>query len=153
MFKEQHEAVMDVNPNVSVFYSGATAPRTYLWWLLGCIFCCPLKGDVLMTTHVTSRQQERLKDMLAKRGRSGCCINFMISIARCVHRLSPALFKHLKARGNATVIWVANDEEDFNELKDHFGDSLDGIMTDYPQKLADWAGNFQSPDKRALKDH
>lgn len=49
---------------------------------------------------------------------------------------SPSLFRHLKARGNATVIWVANDDDDFNELKDHFGDSLDGLMTDYPSNLA-----------------
>ena len=54
MFKEQHEAVLAVNPDVSVFYSGGTAPKTYLWWLLGCLFCCPLQGDVLMVPHMTT---------------------------------------------------------------------------------------------------
>jgi len=84
--------------------------------------------------------------MLARRGRKGCCVNFFIGIARCLHRCSPPLFRHLKARGNATVIWVANDEEDFTDLKEHFGDSLDGLMTDYPTNLANWARNYQTPD-------
>ena len=55
LFKEQHEAVIAINKDVSLFYSSGTAPRTYLWWLLGCIFCCPLQGDVMMTTHMTAR--------------------------------------------------------------------------------------------------
>ena len=45
----------------------------------------------------------------------------------------------MKARGNGTVIWVANDPEDFDELHEQFGDTLDGVMTDYPTNLADWA--------------
>ena len=90
--------------------------------------------------------------MLANRGRQGCLINFFIWIAGCVHRCSPSLFRHVKARGNATVIWVANDEEDFNELKEQFGDSLDGIMTDYPSRLSNWARNYSTTDKKTLKD-
>ena len=54
----------------------------------------------------------------------------------------PALFRHVKARGNATVLFIANEEEDFNELKAQFGDSLDGFMTDYPSNLANWAKNY-----------
>ena len=76
-------------------------------------------------------------------GRGGCCTSFFIWIARRVHMCSPSLFRHLKARGNATVIWVANEDEDFNELKDHFGDNLDGLMTDYPSNLAQWSNNYQ----------
>ena len=56
MFKEQHEAVCQINRNVSVFYSGANVAKLYLCWMMGCLFCCPLKGDVLMTTHMTSKQ-------------------------------------------------------------------------------------------------
>ena len=107
MFKEQHEAVMQINPNVSVFYSGSTIMKTYLCWLLGCIFCCPLKGDALMTTHMTARQKVKLKEMLARRGRTGCCMNFLVNVARCVHCLSPGLLRHVKARGNVTIVWTA----------------------------------------------
>jgi hypothetical protein len=55
MFKEQHAAVIMSNPNVSVFYDGKNAVKMYLCWIFGCLFCCPLKGDVLMTTHMTAR--------------------------------------------------------------------------------------------------
>ena len=55
MFKEQHEMVQKLNPNVSTFYSGSQALKTYLCFMCGCLFCCPLKGDVLMTTHMTGR--------------------------------------------------------------------------------------------------
>ena len=124
------------NPNVSIFYDGKNAVKMYLCWIFGCLFCCPLKGDVLMTTHMTSQQQVRLKDMLASRGRKGCLVSCAVSLMRCVHRCSHNLFRHVKDRGNATVIWVANDEDEFNELKEQFGDSLDGVMTDYPSNLA-----------------
>ena len=68
MFPAQHELVTKMNNNVSHFYSGPQAMKTYLLWIFGCLFCCPLKGDMLMTTHVTKRQQVRLKSMLADRG-------------------------------------------------------------------------------------
>ena len=139
MFKEQHEAVMQINQNVSIFYSGSTAIKTYLCWLFGCLFCCPLKGDVLMTTHMSLRQASRMKEMLVRRGRGACCSSFVLCLLRCLHFASPGLLRHVKKRGNATVVFIANDDEDFSELKDHFGDSLDGLMTDYPSNLANWA--------------
>ena len=118
MFKEQHELVMTMNPNVSTFYSGSRAMKTYLLWLCGCLFCCPLKGDMLMTPHATRAQQSKMKTMLAARGRKGCLTNFLIWVFRRVHKSSKGLFRHLKARGNGTVIWVVNDPVDFNELHD-----------------------------------
>ena len=64
--------------------------------------------------------------------------------------MSPALLRHVKARGNAACIFIANDDEDFADIKDHFGDTLDGIMTDYPSNLAKWRSNYQQPDTRAM---
>ena len=132
---------MGINQNVSVFYSGATAVRTYLCFLFGCLFCCPLKGDVMMTTHMTDKQSDKLKAMAERRGGLTCLRRFGLFLLRGLHYISPRLLRHVKARGNATVIFIANDEEDFNDLKDHFGDSLDGIMTDYPSNLANWRSN------------
>ena len=72
---------------------------------------------------------------MARRGQTGCMVSCLINILRCLFKCSPGLLRHLKARGNATVIWVANEDEDFDELRERFGDSLDGIMTDYPTNL------------------
>ena len=76
--------------------------------------------------------------MFANRGRdppSGC----IFWVARRVHKASKGLFRHLKARGNATIIWVANEPEEFTEMQELFGKSLDGVMTDYPSTLTKWA--------------
>ena len=50
--------------------------------------------------------------------------------------------RHVKARGNATVVFIANEDHEFAELKEHYGDSLDGLMTDYPSNLSKWAKNY-----------
>lgn len=84
-----------------------------------------------------------MKEMLEGRGRGGCCASFIVCLLRCVHSCSPELLRHVKKRGNATVIFIANEDDDFSDLKNHFGDSLDGIMTDYPSNLANWAKNYQ----------
>ena len=77
--------------------------------------------------------------MLAQRGRGGCLTAFLIWIMRRVHKASKGLFRHLRARGNGTIIWVVNDDVDFDELTTTFGDTLDGVMTDYPTNLSTWA--------------
>ena len=50
--------------------------------------------------------------------KKGCCVNFTVWLLRRVHKNSWGLFKHVKDRGNGTVIWVANDDCDFDELHD-----------------------------------
>ena len=77
--------------------------------------------------------------MLADRGKTSCCIPVFIWLFRIVHLCSKGLFRHVKARGNGTVIWVVNDHEEFEELHEQFGDTLDGVMTDYPTNLSEWA--------------
>ena len=52
-----------------------------------------------------------------------------------VHNCSKGLFRHLQKRGNATIIWTANDSVDFDEFKNKFGPYLDGVMTDMPSVL------------------
>ena len=92
-----------------------------------------------MTTHMSKGQYEMAPQKLAERGMKGCKINFLLWIMRRVHMCSKGLFRHVKARGNGTVIWVANDDADFDELHETFGNTLDGLMTDYPTNLANWA--------------
>ena len=105
-----------------------------------------------MTTHMSSRQATKIKSELQKRGRGGCCSSFVICLLRGLHWCSPGLLRHVKKRGNATVVFLANEDEDFSDLHNHFGDSLDGIMTDYPTNLANWANRYQEKDSRALNN-
>ena len=124
--------------------------RLYACWLGGCLFFWPLEGDVLSTTHVTESQYQRLKSRLARSRRFGCCAKFGLFIAKLVHSCSRGLFRHLHRRGNSTIIFVANEAQDFNDLQQQFGPYLDGIMTDKPSNLAEYVSEFESFHKKAL---
>jgi glycerophosphoryl diester phosphodiesterase len=41
----------------------------------------------------------------------------------------------MRNRGVLVVVWVVNEEEEFLEVLNNFGDSIDGIMTDRPSDL------------------
>ena len=93
-----------------------------------------------MTTHMSKAQQARIKGMLERRGRRGCLPKVMLCVAKVLHWGSPRLLKHLKARGNATIVFIVNEEEEFGELREHYGGAagIDGFMTDRPSNLAKW---------------
>ena len=97
MFKEQHQAAQAINANISSFYSGSQAVKTYIWWILGCLFCCPLPADVLMTTQMTSTQSDRVKNMFAERnnGRTSCRVSCGLKLARFIHWSSKGLLRHI----------------------------------------------------------
>ena len=48
------------------------------------------------------------------------------------------LFRHLRSRGYVIVLWTVNTEEEFQQMLDWYGDDIDGVMTDFPQKLNKW---------------
>lgn len=39
------------------------------------------------------------------------------------------------------MMWVLNSEEEFIEVHNLYGDNLDGVMTDVPTELVDFAKN------------
>ena len=143
MFQNQHLLAQKKNEKISSFYSGAQAIRLYALWIFGCLFCCPLQADVLMTTQMTTRTQERMKRRFEANGRGGCRIGCALGIARLVHKWSKGLFRHLKKRGNSTIIWVVNEKEDLEEIVNQFQPYLDGVMTDKPTNLAEFASSYK----------
>ena len=53
-------------------------------------------------------------------------------------RNSRNLYRHLRARGVPVIVWVLNDEEEFQEALDLYGEDIDGMMTDCPSKLSEF---------------
>lgn len=45
------------------------------------------------------------------------------------------MLDHIRKRNGMTIIWVVNHEEEMVEMKDLFGNSLMGVMTDKPTLL------------------
>ena len=84
-----------------------------------------------------------MKRRLQASGRGGCGIGCALGLGRLLHRCSRGLFRHLKKRGNATMIWVVNEREDFDEIVTQFSPYLDGVMTDKPTNLAEYASSFK----------
>ena len=76
---------------------------------------------------------------MKRRMKSGCKLSCATSIGRCLHLSSKGLFRHLRARGNWVVLWVVNSKDEMQECHELFGKEVDGLMTDMPTELADFA--------------
>ena len=70
------------------------------------------------------------------RDRSNACFACCIpNIIRGIHLCSRGLLRHLKQRNVTTIMWVANHQDEFQELRNQFDDELMGVMTDRPSEL------------------
>ena len=78
--------------------------------------------------------------MSEKKG--GFIFRFLIVILRAMIINSKYLYKHLRNRGCIVVVWVLNEEEEFEEAL-LFGEDIDGVMTDCPTKLKEYIKNRQ----------
>ena len=56
-------------------------------------------------------------------------------MARYFFAAQKSLMRHLQKRGVYTTAWVVNTEEEFQEIKEMYGECLDGVMTDRPELL------------------
>ena len=60
------------------------------------------------------------------------------------------LIRHMNKRGNGTVIWVVNTEEEFEELREKYGGHLDGVMTDMPSVLANYSTKYINENRKKI---
>ena len=51
------------------------------------------------------------------------------------------MYPHLHNRGNAVILWVPNEDSEFGKIKSTW--RVDGLMTDRPSKLREWAEDYQ----------
>ena len=139
MSPQCHRRIRRLNPDVPLFYTATEVAATYLWWLCGCLFCCPLPSEIFMPPQFTRERVAALEGRAARTGLRGRCVACALRLLRGIHRRSRALFRHLRARGNWVVMWVVNGREEMEECYELFGEDLDGIMTDCPTELAEFA--------------
>ncbi len=72
------------------------------------------------------------------------CIKAVYVILTAALRNSKALFRHMKQRGVPVILWVLNEEEEFMEAYEMYGDTVDGVMTDRPTKLIEFSRKMMS---------
>lgn len=58
------------------------------------------------------------------------------------------LLRHLKARGNETVVFTLNEISEFDETEFKYRGHATGVMTDFPTRLMDWAKGKDSVYRR-----
>lgn len=136
---DPHELVTGKNAKVASFYSFSDVLMTYIWWVLGCVFCCPLSGDFFMTTSLSRADMKRT---------SGCCSYFINCMTWPLSTCQDRLLRHLKARGNETVVFTLNETSEFDETEFKYRGHATGVMTDFPTRLMDWAKGKDSIYRR-----
>ena len=65
-----HERCNVLAPEIPRYYPKGNLIMTHVWFLLGCLFCCPLKNDWLMTPSMFSETSDRQDTFLEENGRS-----------------------------------------------------------------------------------
>ena len=138
MSRESHRKIRALNPDVPCFYSATEVLAIYLWWLCGCLFCCPLPSEIFMPPQFTDASVAALTARVSQGALRGRCLSCLLGLLNCIHKRSTALFRHLRARGNWVVMWVVNSQEEMQECHEQFGDELDGILTDCPTELTEF---------------
>lgn len=54
-----HQYMKDLDSEIATYYPQSAVIMTYIWHLLGCLMCCPLKNDVLFTPVMTQEEEDR----------------------------------------------------------------------------------------------
>ncbi|XP_063157393.1 lysophospholipase D GDPD3 isoform X2 [Candoia aspera] len=94
-------------------------------WYLGLLPFFPLKESFLEFVLPSIMNRTYFP---VKRGKFGALLaSFTTKVA-----MKKKLFKHLQDRGIQTLLWVLNEDKDFEEA---FGYGVSGVMTDYPTRL------------------
>ena len=89
---------------------------------------------------ITKEKLTLMKNILKKRG-SGCLGRLALTIMAITIRNSKYLYAHLRKRGAIVVIWVMNETSEFKEIL-NYAPEIDGVMTDCPTKLKEFAYGY-----------
>ena len=53
---DTHAYLLELGPEIARYYPYMSVVKTFIWHLLGCLFCCPLENDIFMPPIMTSEQ-------------------------------------------------------------------------------------------------
>lgn len=128
-----------MNPRIPTFYSGLQVFLVYMLYFLGLLPFYPVPSDAFMVPLLTRSKVNLMGRLVSRRG---CLARVLFVMVATLLRNSRALHQHLRRRGVLVVVWVLNEEEEFREAWDLFGEEIDGVMTDCPTKLANFINNY-----------
>lgn len=128
-----------MDPSIPLYFSGAHVFFMIFLYFFGLLWLYPLPGDMFSVPLFTKKTVEKFK--ATDRGmQGGWKVKLGLFILRVISLNCAGLYRHLRSRNILVVVWVLNDPEEWEEALS-YGDSIDGVMTDWPEKLIEW---FQS---------
>uniref|UniRef100_A0A914WQ81 GP-PDE domain-containing protein n=1 Tax=Plectus sambesii TaxID=2011161 RepID=A0A914WQ81_9BILA len=126
------------NPNIPLFSSIRRVVLILLWFYTGLLPFIPIKEsffEILMPSTAT-----KIFDLSERRSHLTWQHRALVWIIDLL-LMRPMLFRHLQRRGIKVLVWVLNDNEDYERA---FRLGADGIMTDFPTKLREYLDKNQS---------
>ena len=135
-----HKKILRSAPDLPSFFSLLDTMILYTLYYLGLLFLYPLSSDALQVPFLSTYKFHQDTNYVKNR-------NFLIKLVyvmlRVILRNSKSLFRHMKARGVPVILWVLNEEEEYQEALEMYGDTVDGIMTDRPTRLIEFMTRVQ----------
>ena len=110
----------------------------YALYYTGLLWLYPLPSDAFLVPLITTEKVRMFNEVIEKRGRHAMIGRMMLVLMAALIRNSKNLYRHLRKRGVIVVVWVLNEESEFEEALD-YAPEIDGIMTDCPTKLKEFA--------------
>ncbi len=130
-----HKKILRSDPDLPSFFSLLDTMILYTLYYLGLLFLYPLPSDSLQVPFLSTHKLRHDTRYVKHRN---IIIKLLFVMIRALLRNSKALFRHLKARGVPVILWVLNEEEEYQEALEMYGDTVDGIMTDSPTRLIEF---------------
>ena len=111
----------------------------YLLYYTGLLFLYPLPADAFMVPLMTKTKVRIFKYSLKKRG-ANLLMRMVFMVLCALIQNSKHLYRHLRRRGVTVIVWVLNEEDEFEEAL-LFAPEIDGMMTDCPTRLREFVKN------------
>ena len=106
----------------------------YLLYYTGLLFLYPLPADAFMVPFMAKTNIKFYTRMLSEKLRHNLLVRIIINIIIAMTSNAKHLYRHLRRRGVTVIVWVLNEEDEFEEAM-LFAPEIDGMMTDCPTKL------------------
>eukprot|EP00288_Rhodomonas_lens_P000948 CAMPEP_0177731796 /NCGR_PEP_ID=MMETSP0484_2-20121128/22751_1 /TAXON_ID=354590 /ORGANISM="Rhodomonas lens, Strain RHODO" /LENGTH=283 /DNA_ID=CAMNT_0019244951 /DNA_START=34 /DNA_END=886 /DNA_ORIENTATION=+ len=148
----QREALMAQNANIKTFASKDGVISTYAFWYLGLLpflrsSALGQMADYFSVVHPTPAMRNHFHQLMAgpqpgplreAMAQSGTAIlSWLLD--------SPMMFQLLEARGVRVLLWVVNDEEDWERTARASNRVVTGVMTDRPAEFGAWLQKKRGP--------
>jgi len=127
--------MFSLNSRIPRFFSVKQILYTVFKYCIGILPFCPIRENVFEIPIFTATFNENIR-RVASESRTRRFFGWVFITLSNAVLSSKGLFRHLQKRGIKVVVWVANEDIEFERAYKILG--VDGVMTDYPTRLTNY---------------